>query len=110
MTERLTTTAVASVSENQDSQTVGPGGPVLLLECQFIEKLAHQNRGRIPEHVIHTNGRVRHVCILAASLCALIKTRGVRTVIVRVKRGQALKIQSLLTLACFASHSRDLEV
>ncbi len=54
--ERLTTTAGAPVADNQNSLTAGPRGPVLLQDYQLIEKLAHQNRERIPERVVHAKG------------------------------------------------------
>lgn len=53
---RMTTTAGAPVADNQNSQTAGPRGPVLLQDWQLIEKLAHQNRERIPERVVHAKG------------------------------------------------------
>ncbi|HYC02182.1 MAG TPA: catalase [Azospirillaceae bacterium] len=56
MTNRLTTTAGAPVADNQNSLTAGPRGPVLLQDWQLIEKLAHQNRERIPERVVHAKG------------------------------------------------------
>jgi catalase len=56
MKNRLTTTAGAPVADNQNSQTAGARGPVLLQDYQLIEKLAHQNRERIPERVVHAKG------------------------------------------------------
>ncbi|WAJ27097.1 catalase KatA [Antarcticirhabdus aurantiaca] len=58
MTDRttLTTTAGAPVPDNQNSWTAGSRGPVLLQDYQLIEKLAHQNRERIPERVVHAKG------------------------------------------------------
>lgn len=53
---RLTTTAGAPVADNQNSETAGPRGPVLLQDYQLLEKLAHQNRERIPERVVHAKG------------------------------------------------------
>ena len=53
---RLTTTAGAPVPSNNTSQTAGERGPVLLQDYQLIEKLAHQNRERIPERVVHAKG------------------------------------------------------
>ena len=53
---RLTTSAGAPLASNQNSKTVGPRGPVLLEDYQLIEKLAHQNRERIPERVVHAKG------------------------------------------------------
>lgn len=54
--KRLTTTAGAPVPDNQNSLTAGPRGPVLLQDVHLIEKLAHQNRERIPERVVHAKG------------------------------------------------------
>ena len=53
---RLTTTAGAPVADNQNSLTAGDRGPVLIQDWQLIEKLAHQNRERIPERVVHAKG------------------------------------------------------
>jgi catalase len=52
----LTTTAGAPVSDNQNSLTAGPRGPVLIQDFHLIEKLAHFNRERIPERVVHAKG------------------------------------------------------
>lgn len=52
----LTTSAGNPVADNQNSQTAGPRGPVLLQDVHLIEKLAHQNRERIPERVVHAKG------------------------------------------------------
>ena len=56
MNKRLTTSAGAPASNNQRSQTAGKRGPVLLQDYKLIEKLAHQNRERIPERVVHAKG------------------------------------------------------
>jgi catalase len=53
---RLTTSAGAPVSDNQNVETAGARGPVLLQDYQLLEKLAHQNRERIPERVVHAKG------------------------------------------------------
>jgi catalase len=52
----LTTTAGAPVPDNQNSLTAGPTGPLLLEDYQLIEKLAHQNRERVPERPVHAKG------------------------------------------------------
>ena len=52
----LTTTAGAPVADNQNSITAGPRGPLLLEDYQLVEKLAHQNRERIPERTVHAKG------------------------------------------------------
>jgi len=51
-----TTTAGSPVADNQNSLTAGPRGPVLMQDWQLLEKLAHQNRERIPERVVHAKG------------------------------------------------------
>ncbi len=58
MTDRpiQTTTAGAPIADNQNSLTAGSRGPVLMQDWQLIEKLAHQNRERIPERVVHAKG------------------------------------------------------
>ncbi|XP_050311792.1 catalase-like [Anthonomus grandis grandis] len=38
------------------TQSVGPRGPVLLQDVHFIEEMAHFNRERIPERVVHAKG------------------------------------------------------
>jgi catalase len=52
----LTTTAGAPVADNQNSLSAGPRGPLLMQDWQLLEKLAHQNRERIPERVVHAKG------------------------------------------------------
>lgn len=56
MSKRMTTTAGAPIADNQNSVTAGPRGPVLMQDYQLLEKLAHQNRERIPERVVHAKG------------------------------------------------------
>ena len=52
----MTTSGGAPIADNQNSITAGPRGPVMLQDYQLIEKLAHQNRERIPERVVHAKG------------------------------------------------------
>ena len=56
----LTTSAGAPVGDNQNSLTAGERGPLLLQDYQLIEKLAHQNRERIPERAVHAKGWGAH--------------------------------------------------
>jgi len=56
----LTTSAGAPVADNQNSLSAGPRGPLLMQDYQLIEKLAHQNRERIPERVVHAKGWGAH--------------------------------------------------
>jgi len=48
------------VTNNQDSLTAGPSGPILLQDTHLIEKLAHFNRERVPERVVHAKGAGAH--------------------------------------------------
>lgn len=52
----MTTSAGNPIADNQNSLTAGERGPILIQDYQLIEKLAHQNRERIPERVVHANG------------------------------------------------------
>nr|BFE88732.1 hypothetical protein GCM10020093_113330 [Planobispora longispora] len=52
----LTTESGAPVADNQNSQSAGPGGPLLIQDQQLMEKLARFNRERIPERVVHARG------------------------------------------------------
>lgn len=58
--QRLTTTGGAPIVDNQNTQTAGPRGPVLMQDYQLLEKLAHQNRERIPERTVHAKGWGAH--------------------------------------------------
>jgi catalase len=44
------------VGDNQNSQTAGPSGPVVLQDSHLIEKLQRFDRERIPERVVHARG------------------------------------------------------
>lgn len=52
----LTTANGIPVADNQNSLTAGEHGPVLIQDHHLIEKLAHFNRERIPERVVHAKG------------------------------------------------------
>ena len=49
----LTTAHGAPVADNQNSLSAGPRGPVLMQDTHLIENMAHFNRERIPERVVH---------------------------------------------------------
>ncbi|MDT7628434.1 MAG: catalase [Pseudonocardiales bacterium] len=53
---KLTTAAGAPVPDNQNVQTAGPRGPMLLQDVWFLEKLAHFDRELIPERRMHAKG------------------------------------------------------
>ncbi|GAB3569867.1 catalase [Spirosoma luteolum] len=54
--QKLTTASGAPYFENENSQSVGPRGPLLLQDYILHEKMAHFNRERIPERVVHAKG------------------------------------------------------
>ena len=57
---KLTTAAGAPVVDNNNSQTAGPRGPVLLQDVWLLEKLAHFDREVIPERRMHAKGSGAH--------------------------------------------------
>ncbi|XP_071114796.1 catalase-like [Haliotis cracherodii] len=52
----LTTGTGAPVGRKTATMTVGPQGPVLLQDFVFTDEMAHFNRERIPERVVHAKG------------------------------------------------------
>jgi catalase len=52
----LTTSFGAPIDDDQNTVTAGAQGPALLQDVHLIEKLAHFNRERIPECVVHAKG------------------------------------------------------
>jgi len=58
--KRLTTASGAPVDDDQNTMTAGPKGPALLQDIHLMEKLAHFNRERIPERVVHAKGVGAH--------------------------------------------------
>lgn len=52
----ITTAAGSPVTNNQDSMTVGPRGPLVLQDLWFMEKMAHFDREVIPERRMHAKG------------------------------------------------------
>lgn len=56
MDRLLTTAAGAPVADNQNVETAGPRGPMLLQDVWHLEKLAHFHREVIPERRMHAKG------------------------------------------------------
>lgn len=54
--KKMTTAAGSPISDNQNIQTAGERGPALMQNVWMMEKLAHFNRERIPERVVHAKG------------------------------------------------------
>ncbi|NEC63046.1 catalase [Streptomyces sp. SID9727] len=54
--ETLTNRQGHPVHDNQNQRTVGARGPATLENYQFLEKISHFDRERIPERVVHARG------------------------------------------------------
>lgn len=54
--KRMTTASGIPVGDNQNSMTAGHNGPGLIQDFHLLEKLAHFDRERIPERVVHAKG------------------------------------------------------
>ena len=52
----LTTSFGKPVDDDQNTMTAGSPGPALLQDVHLVEKLAHFDRERIPERVVHAKG------------------------------------------------------
>jgi catalase len=48
------------VSDNQNTRSLGDRGPLVLEDYQFLEKITHFDRERIPERVVHARGAAAH--------------------------------------------------
>src|SRR3954470_12305997 len=58
--ETLTTRQGHPIYDNQNLRTVGSRGPTTLENYQFLEKITHFDRERIPERVVHARGAGAH--------------------------------------------------
>jgi catalase len=54
--ETLTNRQGHPIHDNQNQRTIGSRGPATLENYQFIEKMAHFDRERVPERVVHARG------------------------------------------------------
>ncbi len=48
------------ITNNQSMKTLGNRGPAILENYQFLEKIAHFDRERVPERVVHARGTGAH--------------------------------------------------
>ncbi|WP_217912771.1 catalase [Miltoncostaea marina] len=78
------------VHDNQNQRTVGARGPATLENYQFLEKISHFDRERIPERVVHARGFTAYGFFEAYGACGdepiarftrakLLQERGART-------------------------------
>ncbi|WP_067779452.1 catalase [Actinomyces vulturis] len=51
-----TTITGAPVQSESHSLTAGPDGPIMLHDVHFVEQMAHFDRERLPERVVHAKG------------------------------------------------------
>ncbi len=58
--KNLTTRNGHPIYDNQNLRTVGSRGPATLENYQFLEKMSHFDRERIPERVVHARGAGAH--------------------------------------------------
>src|SRR5690606_34606143 len=56
----LTTRNGHPIFDNQSLRTVGSRGPATLENYQFLEKMSHFDRERVPERVVHARGAGAH--------------------------------------------------
>ncbi|KAM9945047.1 hypothetical protein ACTFIR_007465 [Dictyostelium discoideum] len=56
----LTTSSGSPIDNNLNSMTAGVNGPILIQDFTLIDKLAHFDRERIPERVVHAKGAGAH--------------------------------------------------
>ena len=73
-TPRYTTGNGAPVPHDDISQTAGPNGSLTFDNWRLFEKLAHFNRERIPERVVHARGVAAYGTF---TLTHLTRSRGV---------------------------------
>jgi len=58
--QKMTTESGNTISDNQHALTAGPSGPLLMQDISLVEKMAHFNRERVPERVVHAKGYGAH--------------------------------------------------
>lgn len=58
--ETLTNRQGHPIHDNQNTRTVGDRGPTVLENYNFLEKITHFDRERIPERVVHARGAGAH--------------------------------------------------
>lgn len=58
--DQLTTGAGAPIGNKTDVLTAGPRGPLLMQDVVFLDEMAHFDRERIPERVVHAKGGGAH--------------------------------------------------
>lgn len=79
----MTTNTGKPIDNDLNSMTAGPKGPALVQDVQLIEKMAHFDRERIPERVVHAKcagaGGYFEVTHDITKYICLVVGRGLRT-------------------------------
>lgn len=72
-TEILTTSHGHPIDDKKATITIGPRGGVALEDFVFLDEMAHFDRERIPERVVHAKGAGKPVYLLKyfRSLCTV---------------------------------------
>ena len=75
--DKLTTSEGIPIDDKTNVITVGPRCPMLLQDHVFLDEMAHFDRERVPERVVHAKGagafgsvnvdRMSHECLYDAS-------------------------------------------
>ncbi len=52
----MTTSSGAPIGNKNASLTAGPRGPMLMQDVVYMDEMAHFDRERIPERVVHAKG------------------------------------------------------
>lgn len=50
------------IGDKLNLMTAGPRGPALLQDVKFLDEMAHFDRERIPERVVHAKGAGKVLC------------------------------------------------
>ncbi len=84
MKKIMTTASGNPIGDNQNSATTSPRGFVSLSDYQLLEKLAFQNRERIPERTVHAKGSGAYGVLeitndISAYTCASVLQKGEKT-------------------------------
>ncbi|WP_163536119.1 catalase [Gracilibacillus sp. YIM 98692] len=58
--EKMTNQQGHKVTDNQNTRTVGNRGPMTLENYDFLEKISHFDREKIPERIVHARGAGAH--------------------------------------------------
>ena len=79
----LTTSEGAPIDDKTNSMSAGPRGPLLLQDVVFQDEMAHFDRERIPERVVHAKGAGAFGYFECThDISKYTKVRGKRTIII----------------------------